>query len=274
MCGDESLIVKVKYQYQGVAWNDFPINSFPMYMNLPVYVAGLAVVLLVFACVPSPQQNDMPAAPNPAHAEGDNGSPPGPDSVIKWLKAGNDEFAHGIYNEHGVDSSLRIHLSGGQHPLAAVLTCSDSRVSPELIFDKGLGDLFVIRVAGNIVDDAVLGSMEYAVEHLHTPVIVVMGHRNCGAIAAAVADLRDTSRSPINDHVRSLTDRIEQAMVSVNLDEKDITQRALLSNILFSVDVLKKSRPVLSEAVAHGELRIDGAVYDLTTGKVEWLEKH
>ena len=112
------------------------------------------------------------------------------DSVISWLKDGNDEFMHGIINAHGIDSSLRIKISTEQHPRAVILTCSDSRVAPELIFDKGLGDLFVIRVAGNISDDAVIGSIEYAVEHLHTSLVVVMGHKNCGAIAAAVAECK------------------------------------------------------------------------------------
>jgi carbonic anhydrase len=99
-----------------------------------------------------------------------------------------------------------------------------------------------------------------------------MGHRNCGAIGAAVADLQDSTKSPINNHVRALTDRIEQALASVNLEEKDMTQKALLSNVYFAVDMLKESRPVLNEAVEKGELRIEGAVYDLSTGKVEWLK--
>ncbi len=89
-----------------------------------------------------------------------------PDSVLAWLKSGNNSFVHGEFNLLGIDSSLRMELSKAQHPRAVILACSDSRVSPELIFDKGLGDLFVIRVAGNISDDAVVGSIEYAVEHL------------------------------------------------------------------------------------------------------------
>ena len=178
---------------------------------------------------------------------------------------------HGEFNLQGIDSSLRIELSKAQHPKAVILTCSDSRVSPELIFDKGLGDLFVIRVAGNISDDAVVGSIEYAVQHLHTPLVVVMGHKNCGAIAAAVADQQKPNE--INNHIRILTDKIEQAVTAVKLNESDATQKALLSNIIFTVSSLDESRPVLSEAVKKGELKIVGAVYDLSSGKVQWLGK-
>lgn len=193
-----------------------------------------------------------------------------PDSVLAWLKSGNNLFIHGEFNQMGIDSSLRIQLSKEQHPKAVVLACSDSRVSPELIFDKGLGDLFVIRVAGNISDDAVVGSIEYAVEHLHTSLVVVMGHKNCGAIAAAVADQQKPDE--INNHIRVLTDKIEQAVATVKLNENDATQKALLSNIIFTVSSLNESRPVLSEAVKKGELKIVGAVYDLSSGKVEWLK--
>jgi carbonic anhydrase len=194
-----------------------------------------------------------------------------PDSVLSWLKNGNAEFINGNYDVHGIDSSLRVSISAQQHPKAVVLTCSDSRLPPELIFNKGLGDLFVIRVAGNISDDAVVGTIEYAVGHLHTQLVVVMGHNNCGAIAAAVADLQN-EHNEIDNHIRALTDKIEQAITTVNLNEKNLFQKALLSNIIFTVSSLNESRPVLYEAVKKGDVKIVGALYDLSTGKVEWLE--
>ena len=197
--------------------------------------------------------------------------PSNPDSVLAWLKSGNNSFVHGEFNLLGIDSSLRMELSKAQHPRAVILACSDSRVAPELIFDKGLGDLFVIRVAGNISDDAVVGSIEYAVEHLHTSLVVVMGHKNCGAIAAAVADLEKPD--DINNHIRMLTDKIQQAITTVKLNENDAIQKALLSNVIFTVSSLDESRPVLSEAIKKGELKIVGAVYDLSSGKVQWLGK-
>jgi carbonic anhydrase len=193
------------------------------------------------------------------------------DSALNWLKSGNKDFVQGKFNVHGVDSSLRIQISGEQHPQAVILTCSDSRVPPELIFDKGLGDLFVIRVAGNISDDAVVGSIEYAIEHLHTPLVVVMGHKGCGAIGAAVADLQNPENK-MDGHLRTLTDKIEQAVASVNLQDSDLTQKALLSNIIFTSNSLRQSRPVLYEAVQQGKVKIVGAVYDLSSGKVAWLE--
>lgn len=196
--------------------------------------------------------------------------PTNADSALQWLKDGNADFIQSKFNIHGVDSSLRIAVSKAQHPRAVILTCSDSKVPPELVFDNGLGDLFVIRVAGNVLDDAVIASIEYAVEHLHTSLIVVMGHQNCGAIAAAVSDLQNPENK-IDNHVRILTDKIEQAIASVNLKENDFTQKALLSNVIFNVSALKQSRPVLNEAMQKGKLKIVGAVYDLQTGKVGWL---
>jgi carbonic anhydrase len=193
------------------------------------------------------------------------------DSLVQWLKDGNDQFIHSKFDQHGIDSSLRIAVSKAQHPKAIILTCSDSRVPPELVFDKGLGDLFVIRVAGNIVDDAVLASIEYAVEHLHTSLVVVMGHQNCGAIGAAVADLQNPENK-IDNHLRTLTDKIEQAIQTVKLNESDFTQKALMSNVIYTVSSLQQSRPVLNEAVKKGEVKIVGAVYDLSTGKVSWLD--
>ena len=193
------------------------------------------------------------------------------DSVLMWLNIGNKDFINGKFNIHGVDSSLRLAISTEQHPKAVILTCSDSRVPPELIFDKGLGDLFVIRVAGNISDDAVVGSIEYAVSHLHIQLVVVMGHTNCGAVGATVSDLQNTGHK-IDNHIRTLTDKIEQAITTVNLKEKDLMQKALMSNIIFTVSSLSESRPELNEAVKKGDLKIVGALYDLKTGKVNWLE--
>src|SRR5439155_1280302 len=106
--------------------------------------------------------------------------------ALERLKAGNTRFAADKSNPKNIGKDRRAVLAKGQHPFAVVLTCADSRVAPELVFDQGLGDLFVLRVAGNIADPFVLGSIEYAVEHLHTPLIVVLGHESCGAVAAAL----------------------------------------------------------------------------------------
>ncbi len=196
-----------------------------------------------------------------------------PDEVISWLKKGNTEFEKNENIKHAIDPKLRMELAKGQHPQAIILTCSDSRVSPELVFNKGLGDLFVIRVAGNVTDDAVLGSIEYSAEHLHTPLIVVMGHTNCGAIAAAVSDQKDDDAhsASINNMVRTLTDKIQEAVLFINAKEPDPIRNALVSNVEFNTTLLRNSHPTLSNMVKKHELKIVGAVYHLEDGKVEWL---
>ncbi len=193
------------------------------------------------------------------------------DSIINWLKKGNDEFEKNNYNLHAIDTKLRIELSKAQHPKAVILTCSDSRVPPELVFNKGLGDLFVIRVAGNITDNAVTGSIEYAAEHLHTQLVVVMGHTGCGAVAAAVEDLKENKPSEIKDHVRELTDKIEEAVTFINEPEADPIKKALISNIKYTITLLRNSHPTLNELIRKHELKIVGAVYHLDSGDVEWL---
>ena len=144
----------------------------------------------------------------------------------------------------------------GQHPYAIVICCSDSRVIPERIFDAGIGELFVIRVAGNVLDNHQLGSVEYAAEHLHCGHIVVLGHTGCGAVAAALGDGGD-------GYIRSITDVIRAAAGS----ERD-PDRACRLNAEYAVDRLKRefaSRPELGEPV------IEGAVYDIRSGAVSWL---
>ena len=196
-----------------------------------------------------------------------------PEAVINWLKKGNTEFEKNENIKHAIDPQLRMELAKGQHPQAIILTCSDSRVSPELIFNKGLGDLFVVRVAGNVTDDAVLGSIEYSAEHLHTPLIVVMGHTNCGAIAAAVSDQNETDvhTADINNLIRTLTDKIQQAVLFTNAKDPDPIRNALVSNINYNTLILRNTHPTLSNLINKHELKVIGAVYHLETGKVEWL---
>ena len=194
-----------------------------------------------------------------------------PDSIIAWLQKGNAEFIKGNVNTHAIDPKLREELAKGQHPKAIILTCADSRVSPELVFNKSLGDLFVIRVAGNITDDAINGSIEYAAEHLHASVVIVMGHSSCGAVAAAVADAKENQVSGINNHVRALTDKIQEAVLFANEKDPDPIKNALISNIKYTVTLLRNSLPSLKPMVAKHELKVVGAVYHIDNGNIEWL---
>jgi carbonic anhydrase len=187
------------------------------------------------------------------------------------LKAGNDRFVNGQSN-HPHESPARIkELKEGQHPFAVVVSCSDSRLPPEIIFDQGLGDVFSIRTAGQVVGDYELGSIEYAIEHLHSKLIVVMGHENCGAIQAYAAA---TAEAHSEDHIHTLVDYIaaeeEEKIIPDSLRSNiDLLVKA---NITHGVTFLKSSSPVLKPLVDQHEITIIGAYYDLDSGKVLFVE--
>jgi carbonic anhydrase len=182
------------------------------------------------------------------------------------LKLGNRRHAESRPLRPHQNMMWRMSLTQAQHPFACVLTCADSRVPPEFLFDAGLGDLFVVRVAGNIVDDAVLGSLEYAVEHLHVGLIVVLGHERCGAVAATVEG------GASHDHVASLLKAIQPAVEAARRQKGNLLENAIRENTLRSVRQLQNSRPVLSKAHDEHKLVISGGVYDLDTAKVQWLD--
>jgi len=148
-----------------------------------------------------------------------------------------------------------------------VLTCSDSRVAPELLLDQGLGDLFVIRNAGNILDDHVIGSMEYAVEHLHVPLVLVVGHEKCGAISAAVAG------GEASGHIHSLVEAIEPVVKQVKNLPGDPVENVVRANAQRIAETLTRSEPILKEAVNKGKLLVVPARYDLVTGHLEILKQ-
>jgi carbonic anhydrase len=181
------------------------------------------------------------------------------------LKAGNERFAGGRMRTRDQVAVRRSELVGSQHPFAIVLSCSDSRVPPEVVFDQGLGDLFSIRIAGAVADDAGLGSLEYAVEHLHVRLLVVLGHESCGAVDASLAALKG---SEINGHVRALVDLIEPALSSVAADPGPGIINAVKATVRYEVGRLARISPVLAKAQAGGDLRIRGAYYGLADGLV------
>ena len=182
------------------------------------------------------------------------------------LKAGNEKFVSG-HSTHPHETTNRIkELKEGQHPFVVLVSCSDSRIPPELIFDQGLGDVFSIRTAGNVIGDYELGSIEYAIEHLHCKLIVVLGHENCGAIQAFAT----SGNEKHNDHIQSLVDYIASEEEEKNIPDSlrsniDILVKA---NIAHGVNLLRSSTPVLKPLVDNNEIKIIGAYYDLDTGKV------
>src|SRR5215510_4772692 len=188
-----------------------------------------------------------------------------PDSVIAELKTGNAHHVRHQYQHPHETVTRQRELIAGQHPHAEILSCADSRVPPEIIFDQGLGDLFVVRVAGNIATDTEIGSLEYGAEHLHIPLLVVMGHESCGAVTAAV------EAGPPEGHIASLISLIKPAVEKSRGMPGDPVANAVRANVEQVVKQLRSSAPILSELVAHGKLKIVGAVYSVETGAVTWL---
>ncbi len=188
------------------------------------------------------------------------------EQALQRLIEGNERYVADKATHPDQTMDRRAELTKGQAPFAIVLTCSDSRVAPELFFDQGLGDLFVIRNAGNVLDDHVIGSMEYAVEHLHVSLIIVVGHEKCGAVSAAVAG------GEVPGHIRSVVEAIAPAVeTAANLpgDKVDNTVRA---NALRAAGILAHVEPILKEAIGENKLMIVAARYDLDTGRVEILK--
>lgn len=183
--------------------------------------------------------------------------------VLDRLLAGNERFRTGACEHPRMDGARLSELRAGQAPLATILTCSDSRVPPEHIFDKGLGDLFVIRVAGNVAGDTVLASIEYAAAHLHTPLVLVLGHSSCGAVTAAL------SGEEPEGHLSRIMGLLDPAVRS---GDADIDQTAR-TNARHVAAQLRQAEPVLAPLVNQGSLKILAAYYHLETGEVEILDE-
>ncbi len=192
--------------------------------------------------------------------------------ALKILQAGNARFASGKLKHPHESQAWRRQLVSGQRPIATILGCSDSRVSPELIFDEGLGDLFVIRVAGNIVDDDVEASIEYAVEHLDTHLIIVLGHEKCGAITAALDQHGHKEPAELTRLIRRIHDNIcEHHDGEPDVTEATSISKAVQKNVLCGTRQLKECHD-LCECMEHHQVTVVGAIYDLETGKVRWIE--
>jgi carbonic anhydrase len=190
-----------------------------------------------------------------------------PEAALKRLKDGNARFVSERTLKKDASAARRIELAKGQQPVAVILACADSRVAPELIFNKGLGDLFVLRVAGNVADDAhgMLGSAEYAVMVLKVPLIVVMGHSNCGAVKAALEG------KPVGGNLGKLLKSIPIPK-DLPKDKKAALADATRVNAVFQAEQMIQQSDILKEFAANGRILIVPAVYSLNTGEVTWLE--
>lgn len=189
---------------------------------------------------------------------------------IARLKAGNARFVANPAGALAIDAASRAALADGQAPFATVLSCADSRVPPEVIFHTGLGELFVVRAAGHVADHSVLASVEYGAEHLHTPLIVVMGHEMCGAVRAALDTPAGTSLGPNLDY---LLKAIRPAVARTAAQPADTRLRAaILENVEETINDLVTKSSVLRHLSDAGTVKLIGAYYELATGRVHFSE--
>lgn len=193
---------------------------------------------------------------------------PTPAEALERLVSGNGRFVNGQMRHPHEDPAWRQGLASGQHPFAAIFGCVDSRVPPELVFDAGLGDLFVIRTAGTVLDDATLGSLEFGVEELHIPIILVLGHEKCGAVKATIDILEQRLAAP--DRINFLVNAIEPALTDVRPEGGDLLDKCVRRHVTRTVERLRAT-PILRDHVAAGKLLVVGARYDLDFGTVELL---
>lgn len=235
-----------------------------MYSNLKftrrelLKLSGLATIGVAF-CSLSPSLVFMSQAV-PTTPIGDG------EEVLLRLMNGNKLYVAGKSRHPHQTQERRVEVANGQKPFAAILGCSDSRVPPEILFDQGLGDLFVIRVAGNVVDDAVQGSIEYAVQELAVPLVMVLGHEGCGAVKAAVDVVEKGGQLP--GQIETIINAIKPAVEKAKGKPGDLLDNAINANVLMVVEKLKVSKPIIIKFVEEGKLKVVGANYELKSGIV------
>ncbi len=186
-------------------------------------------------------------------------------SALLELQAGNRRYAAGKATRPRQTAERRSEVAKGQEPLAVVVSCSDSRVPPEIVFDCGLGDLFVIRTAGHVIDEMVLASVEYGVEHLGIPLVLVLGHSSCGAVKAAIEGGGSLG------HLSSLLAAVRPAVADAQGQSGDIVANAVRANVQRAVRRLESSALALAGSGGENRLLIAGAIYDLATGEVSFF---
>ena len=187
------------------------------------------------------------------------------DDPMEKLIAGNRRFLSGNLSHPNQNIERRDELTNGQNPFAALVCCSDSRVPPEIVFDCGLGDLYVARIAGNIINGENLGSLEYAAGHLGVKLIVVLGHKRCGAVQAAV------SGGTVHGNIGSLIRAILPAITKTKNAKGDSVDNAERENVRLNVEIIKNPSHALETMIDDGQLSTAGAYYDLDTGKVKFF---
>jgi carbonic anhydrase len=226
-------------------------------------MAGGAALLAASALPFAFARADQPASTTPPQ------NAISPAEALDRLMQGNARYVAG--ETECKDFSIgRAERAGAQYPIVAVLSCSDSRVSPELLFEQGPGDIFVVRVAGNFVNQDGLASMEYAVKILSVPLLMVLGHTNCGAISAAVKVVTEHAELP--GHLPELVESIEPAVITAHAKHpSDLVAATIEENVRLNVKRLIDDTPILADALAAKKIAISGGVHDIATGKVKLI---
>ena len=190
------------------------------------------------------------------------------ESLTDLIEGNQRFFSNQATHPHSSRERMK-SLESGQHPPIAVICCSDSRVPPEIVFDQGLGDMFVVRTAGNLLGGLEIGSIEYAVEHLGVKEILVMGHRECGAVKAFIAG----GNAP--GHIRDIVDSIrsEQEISQIPANDKNLLNDCIQANILHGIHQLKMQSDIIAEKIREGKLQIHGACYDIAAGRVDLVKE-
>jgi len=219
----------------------------------------------LFAAISLLGANQLVRAADPTHSDQPSVAPA---EAISKLKEGNGRYTSGNLQHPGQTTARRTELATTQRPFAIIVSCSDSRVPPEIVFDQGLGDLFIVRVAGNVINDEGLGSIEYAVDHLGSRLILVLGHQRCGAVQAANETIAAKSKAPA--HIQSLVTAIKPAVESTVKGDLDATIKA---NVEYVVNALRSSTPILKPKVDSGDVQVIGGYYSLDTGSVTFLDE-
>jgi carbonic anhydrase len=235
-------------------------RSFRLTRRKFVTLSSLAAGSLLLPGSELPLRGDVPGKP---------GTDLTPDAILRQLLDGNKRFTKGETLEPRRKPEDFARLAEGQKPLAVIISCADSRVSPELLFDQGIGDLFVVRIAGNVISGAgatVKGSIEYAVAELGVSLVLVLGHGQCGAVKSALKhiDARDSLPGAIND----LVNTIKPAVARSRGRKGDALENAIQANVEIGVERLRGLEPILAGPVKKGKVKVVGGVYDLKTGAV------
>lgn len=219
--------------------------------------AGAGVGSVMARAVPAAAAGGAPAKPQNVLT---------PDQAFTQLMRGNKRYVDGVTRRHDFRNE-REALAGGQNPFAAILSCADSRVAPEYAFDSFRGDLFVVRVAGNFVNEDNLASLEYSVAVLGAPLLMVLGHASCGAVDAAIKAIKTNTPPP--GHLPSLVRALTPAVREATDKPGDMLENATKANVRLTMAQLKSATPILSAAVEQGKLKVVGGYYNLATGRID-----